>query len=101
MVRTVRCRRAGAWALEHRQLPLRTTLVKAQNVQIAIVAFDLEVAIVLSVPLIDVFDDFDLVVPLPQKGSDDGRRSQCPNLNQMPPAAFVIYRTNGAADRGQ
>jgi len=46
--------------LEHRQLPLRTTLVEAQNVQIAIVAFDLEVAIVWSEPLIDVFDDFDL-----------------------------------------
>ena len=41
--------------LEHRQLPLRTTLVEAQNVQIAIVAFDLEVAIVWSEPLIDVF----------------------------------------------
>ena len=60
LVRTVRCRRAGAWALEHRQLPLRTTLVEAQNVQIAVVAFDLEVAIVWSVPLIDGFDDFDL-----------------------------------------
>jgi hypothetical protein len=42
---------AQAWlrwppALEHRQLPLRTSLVKAQNVQIAIAAFDFEVAIV-------------------------------------------------------
>jgi hypothetical protein len=32
--------------LEHCQLPLRTTLVKAQNIQIAVVAFDLEIAIV-------------------------------------------------------
>jgi hypothetical protein len=46
--------------LEHRQLPLCTTLVESQNVQIAIIAFDLEVAIVWSEPLIDVFDDFDL-----------------------------------------
>src|SRR5260370_20016980 len=47
-------------ALEHRQVPLRTALVEAQNVQIAVVAFDLEVAIVWSIPLIDGFDDFDL-----------------------------------------
>ena len=45
---------------EHRQLPLRTTLVEAQNVQIAVVAFDFEIAIVWSVPLIDVFRRFDL-----------------------------------------
>jgi hypothetical protein len=32
---------------------------RPQNVQIAVVAFDLEVAIVWSVPPIDVFDDFD------------------------------------------
>jgi hypothetical protein len=50
----------GRRTLEHRQLPLRTTLVEAQNVQIAVVAFDLEVAIVWSIPPIDVFDDFDL-----------------------------------------
>jgi hypothetical protein len=50
----------GSRPLEHRQLPLRTTLVEAQNVQIAVIAFDLEVAIVWSIPLIDVFDDFDL-----------------------------------------
>src|SRR5256885_13485935 len=53
-------RRMGARALEHRQLPLRTTLVEAQNVQIAVVAFDLEVAIIWSMPLIDGFDNFDL-----------------------------------------
>src|SRR5436309_8725759 len=50
----------GRPALEHRQLPLRTALVEAQNVQIAVIAFDLEVAIVWSIPLIDGFDDFDL-----------------------------------------
>jgi hypothetical protein len=50
----------GARALEHRQLPLRTALVEAQNVQIAVLVFDLEVAIVWSIPLIDGFDDFDL-----------------------------------------
>src|SRR6266851_8764165 len=50
----------GSRPLEHRQLPLRTTLVEAQNVQIAVVAFDLEIAIVWSIPLVDVFDDFDL-----------------------------------------
>src|SRR6266545_799913 len=55
----VEVRRIGL-ALEHHQLPLRTTLVEAQNVQITVVAFDLEVAIVWSIPLIDVFDDFDL-----------------------------------------
>jgi hypothetical protein len=54
----VEVRRIGL-ALEHHQLPLRTTLVEAQNVQITVVAFDLEVAIVWSIPLIDVFDDFD------------------------------------------
>jgi hypothetical protein len=37
---------SAARTLEHRQLPLRTSLVKAQNVPIAIVAFDFEVAIV-------------------------------------------------------
>ena len=46
--------------LEHRQLPFPTSLVEAQNVQIAVVAFQLEVAIVWSVPPIDVFDDLDL-----------------------------------------
>jgi hypothetical protein len=55
----VEVRRIGM-ALEHHQLPLRKTLVEAQNVQIAVVAFDLEIAIVRSIPLIDVFDDFDL-----------------------------------------
>ena len=49
----------GAPALKHCQLPLPTILFETQNVQIAVVAFDLEVAIVSSIPLIDGFDDFD------------------------------------------
>jgi hypothetical protein len=49
----------GARAPEHCQFPFRPTLFEAQNVQIAVVAFDLEVAIVWSIPLIDGFDDFD------------------------------------------
>ena len=56
----------GARALEHHQLPLRTTLVEVQNVQVAVVAFDLEVAIVWSIPLIDGFDDFDLAPAEPK-----------------------------------
>jgi hypothetical protein len=59
-------RRMGTRALEHRQLPLRTALVEAQNVQIAVIAFDLEVAIVWSIPLIDNFDDFDLAPTEPK-----------------------------------
>jgi hypothetical protein len=50
----------GARALEHRQLPLRAALVEAQNVQIAVVALDLEVAEFRPIPLIVDFDDFDL-----------------------------------------
>ena len=53
----------GTRALEHRQFSLRTALVEAQNVQIA---FDLEVAIVWFIPLIDGFDDFDLAPAEPK-----------------------------------
>jgi hypothetical protein len=56
----------GAPALKHRQLPLPTILFETQNVQIAVVAFDLEVAIVSSIPLIDGFDDFDLAPTEPK-----------------------------------
>ena len=56
----------GARALEHRQFPLTTAFIDAQNVQIVVVAFDLEVAIVSSIPLIDGFDDFDLAPTEPK-----------------------------------
>jgi hypothetical protein len=56
----------GAPALKHCQLPLPTILFETQNVQIAVVAFDLEVAIVSSIPLIDGFDDFDLAPTEPK-----------------------------------
>src|SRR6266566_2886247 len=47
------------WALKHRQFPVVASLVKAKNVEIAVVALDLEVVIVSSRPSIDGFDDFD------------------------------------------
>jgi hypothetical protein len=37
-------------------------LVEAQDVDVAIVAFDLEVTIIKSVLLVAVFDDFDLAL---------------------------------------
>jgi hypothetical protein len=52
--------RCGVRVLEYRQLPLHATLVEAQNVQIGVVALNLEVPIVWSIPLIDGFDNFDL-----------------------------------------
>ena len=55
MLRKALCSRT----LEHRKLPFGTRLIQAQNIQIAVVAFELEIAIVGSVPLIDVVDDFD------------------------------------------
>jgi hypothetical protein len=57
---------SGLWALEHRQIPLHTAFVETQNVQIAIVTLHLEVTIVWSIPLIDVFDDFDLASTEPK-----------------------------------
>src|SRR5262249_28041902 len=56
----------GRPTLKHRQLPLRPTLFETQDVQIGVVAFDLEVAIVWSIPLIDDFDDFDLAPAEPK-----------------------------------
>jgi hypothetical protein len=44
----------------------RTALVEAQNVQIAVVALDLEVAVVRPIPLIVDFDDFDLAPTEPK-----------------------------------
>jgi hypothetical protein len=52
--------RCSVRVLEHRQLPLHATIVEAQNVQVSVVALNLEVAIVWSIPLIDGFDNFDL-----------------------------------------
>jgi hypothetical protein len=56
----------GRPTLKHRQLPLRPTFFETQDVQIIVVAFDLEVAIVWSIPLIDDFDDFDLAPAEPK-----------------------------------
>src|SRR6516164_4107457 len=56
----------GNRLLKHRQLPLRPTVFETQDVQIGVVAFDLEVAIVWSIPLIDDFDDFDLAPAEPK-----------------------------------
>jgi hypothetical protein len=53
-------------ASEDRQLPRDATLVEAQNVQITVVTFNLEVAIVWSIPLIDDLDNFDLT-PIDRK----------------------------------
>jgi len=47
-------------ALEHNQLPFRSNLVEAQDVEIAVVALDLEVAVVRAMPLIEVIDHLDL-----------------------------------------
>ncbi len=44
-------------ALEHGQFPLGPPFIEAQYIEIAVVAFDLEVAIVRPVPYIDVFGD--------------------------------------------
>jgi hypothetical protein len=72
--------------LEHRQLPLHATLVEAQNVQIAVVAFNLEVAIVWSIPLIDDFDNFGLtsIEPKAHRHSDA----------EMASAALDLYLHN-------
>src|SRR6266849_10545092 len=46
-------------ALKHRQFPVTASLVEAKNIEIAVVALDLEVVIISSRPRIDGFDDFD------------------------------------------
>src|SRR5262249_18934908 len=48
------------WALKHRQLPFTAGLVEAQDVDVAVVALDLEVTIISPVPLVVALDDFDL-----------------------------------------
>src|SRR5262249_50935538 len=53
---------------EHRQLPLAAGLVEAQDVDVAVVALDLEVAIVSSRPLVVAFHDFDRA-PIKMKAS--------------------------------
>src|SRR5215471_5467698 len=45
--------------LKHCQFPAVASLVAAKNVEITVVAFDLEVVIVAPRPSIDGFDDFD------------------------------------------
>jgi len=47
-------------ALEHHELPNRAKLVQAQDVEISIVAPDLEVAVVSAMPLIEIIDNLDL-----------------------------------------
>jgi hypothetical protein len=49
-------------APEHCQIPFGLSLVEAQNVQVASAAFDFKIAIVVAMPLIDIFDDVDLTV---------------------------------------
>ena len=46
--------------LEHRQFPLGALLIQAQNIEIAVVSFDLEVAIACPRLPVDVFGDLDL-----------------------------------------
>src|SRR6266481_6546094 len=46
-------------ALKHRQFPGMASLVQAKDIEIAVVALDLEVIIIPSRPSIDGFDDFD------------------------------------------
>ena len=51
--------------LEHRQFPLGAPLIQTQYIEVAVVSFDLEVAIACPVPLIDIFGDLDLAaVPM-------------------------------------
>lgn len=47
-------------ALEHDQLPFRSDLIEAQNIEISVAAPDLEIAVVLAMPLIEVIHDLDL-----------------------------------------
>src|SRR5947208_10816552 len=45
--------------LEHRQIPCASALVEAQDIKSTVIAFDLHIAIVESVPLIERFDNID------------------------------------------
>jgi hypothetical protein len=47
-------------ALEHDQLPFRSNLIEAQNIEISVAAPDLKIAVVLAMPLIEVIHDLDL-----------------------------------------
>jgi len=65
---------------DHDQLPLVADLIKAEDVHAAVVAFDLDVAIVGSVPLIDHFRDGDSAL-LPRKASGCSEIGMDFNLN--------------------
>src|SRR5690348_639115 len=45
---------AGARILEHDDLPIRADLVRAQDVEIAVITFELEIVVIEPVPLVDV-----------------------------------------------
>jgi hypothetical protein len=51
--------------LIHGQLPIVSSFVMAKNIRSAITALHLEIAIVLAVPLVDVFAYFDLLAVEP------------------------------------
>lgn len=47
-------------ALEHNQLPFSSNLVETQDIEMAVVTLDLEVAVVRAMPLIEVINYLDL-----------------------------------------
>src|SRR6516164_423345 len=47
-------------ALKHNQLPFRTPFVETQNVEVAVIAYQLEVAVLRAVPFIEVVGHLDL-----------------------------------------
>ena len=65
---------------EHNQRPFASDLIKAKDVHGAIIAFDFDVAIVGSVPLIHDFHDADpALVP----------RKACRSMNWMPASVAI------------